>query len=124
LAEIKRMISSFSPRGTVSVSMSVTNPYLYSRLTNSSVVDVAVLMASAFPFWRRVPSLLGAYFLNFQQNDFKKIYRAKTPSTQSKTFTYFSEPWRLCVLARDTFFRLPLHPKIPNIFGWLFIFAS
>jgi hypothetical protein len=27
----------------------------------------------------------------------KKIYRAKTPSTQSKRFVYFSEPWRLCV---------------------------
>ena len=48
LAEIKRMISSFNPRGTVSVSMSVTNPYLYSRLTNSSVVYVAVFMVHFF----------------------------------------------------------------------------
>ena len=46
-----------------------------------------------------------------QHTSGKKIYRAKhvlsskvegTPSTQSKTFTYFSEPWRLCVFARVT----------------------
>jgi len=34
----------------------------------------------------------------------KKVYRAKTPSTQSKTLTYFSEPWRLCGFARVTVF--------------------
>ena len=53
-------------------------------------------------------------YLNVQQNAFKKIYRAKdvlsdaegTPSAQSKTFTYFFEPWRLCVLGRAIFFRL------------------
>ena len=50
LAEIKRMISSLSPRGTVSASISVTNPYLYSWLTNSSVVFVAVFMVLPFPF--------------------------------------------------------------------------
>ena len=75
----------------------------------------------------------------------KKINRAKTPSTQSKIPCHFDRreksfldpshslgmtslgpsPGRpfdlaqhmLCVFARDTFFRLLLHPKIPNIFG-------
>ena len=54
LAEIKRTISSLSPRGTVSASISVTNPYLYSWLTRSSVVYVAVFMVSTFPFLRLV----------------------------------------------------------------------
>src|SRR6266498_3622721 len=47
-------------------------------------------------------SAVGFLPLKCLQNEFKKIYRAKTPSTQSKTFTYFSEPWRLCVFARVT----------------------
>src|ERR1043166_1734291 len=42
--EMTRMISSLSPGGTVSVSMSETKPYLYSLLTNSSIVSVAVLI--------------------------------------------------------------------------------
>ena len=50
LAEIKRMMSSFSPRRTVSASMSVTKPYLYSRLTNSSVGVVAVFMVFNLTF--------------------------------------------------------------------------
>src|SRR5437879_7250568 len=54
LAEIKRTISSLSPRGTVSASISVTNPYLYSWLTRSSVVYVAVFMVSTFIFLRLV----------------------------------------------------------------------
>jgi hypothetical protein len=32
--------------------------------------------------------------------NFNKMYRAKTSSSQRKIFTYFSEPWRLCVSAR------------------------
>jgi hypothetical protein len=46
-------------------------------------------------FLRRLPN-------NFEQNDFKKICRAKhvlsrvegTPGTQRKNLAYFSEPWR------------------------------
>jgi len=45
LAEMTRTISSFSPGGIVSVSMSEVKPYLYSLLTNSWMVSVAVLMA-------------------------------------------------------------------------------
>src|SRR5438093_13598345 len=37
-AEIRRTMSSFSPRGAVSASMSVTNPYLYSRFARASIV--------------------------------------------------------------------------------------
>jgi hypothetical protein len=37
---------------------------------------------------------LDSYLENVEQNDFKKIYRAKTPRTQRKIITYFSEPWR------------------------------
>src|SRR3954451_24580724 len=44
LAEIWRMISSFRPRGTVSVSTWVTKPYLYSRLASSAIVLVAVVI--------------------------------------------------------------------------------
>ena len=39
------MTSSFSPRGTVSASMSVTKPYLYSCVASSSIVFVSVLIA-------------------------------------------------------------------------------
>src|SRR5437867_11376744 len=45
-AEIRRTISSLSPRGTVSCSMSVTNPYLYSRLARSWMTSVEVLIDS------------------------------------------------------------------------------
>src|SRR3954471_22031231 len=44
--EISRMISSFNPGGADSVSTSVTKPYLYSCLTNPSIVSVAVLIKS------------------------------------------------------------------------------
>src|SRR5438874_13753372 len=44
LAEIARMMSSLRPRGTVSASISVTKPYLYSRLASSSLVLVAVVI--------------------------------------------------------------------------------
>src|SRR5579862_1487310 len=39
-----RTMSSFRPRGMVSVSISVTKPYLYSLLARSSMVSVAVAM--------------------------------------------------------------------------------
>src|SRR5438477_12129092 len=42
--EISRMMSSFSPGGAASASTSVTKPYLYSCLTNPSIVSVAVLI--------------------------------------------------------------------------------
>src|SRR5437773_5976271 len=42
LAEIRWMTSSFRPRGTVSASISVTNPCLYSRLASSAIALVAV----------------------------------------------------------------------------------
>src|SRR5262245_28336371 len=48
LDEIRRMVSSFSPGGMVSVSMSEVNPYLYSVLTNSWMVSVAVLIVWGF----------------------------------------------------------------------------
>src|SRR5262249_14305207 len=41
-SEIIRMIPSFRPRGTVSDSISVTNPYLYSRLASASIVSISV----------------------------------------------------------------------------------
>src|SRR4029450_13235292 len=44
LAEIIRTMSSLRPRGTSSASMSVTNPYLYSRVASSSMVSVLVDM--------------------------------------------------------------------------------
>src|SRR5688572_22520515 len=39
-AEIMRMMSSFSPRGTVSVSTSVTKPCWYSRVTRDSIDEL------------------------------------------------------------------------------------
>src|SRR5918992_5072739 len=39
-AEIMRMVSSFRPRGTVSVSMSVTKPCWYSRVTRDSIDEL------------------------------------------------------------------------------------
>jgi PleD family two-component response regulator len=48
--------------------------------------------------------LLDTYLGNVEQNDSRKIYRAKTPSTQRKIITYFSEPWRpLRLCARRVF---------------------
>src|SRR3990172_10575987 len=44
--EIRRMVSSFSPGGATSCSISVTKPHLYSRLTRASIALVGVLMAS------------------------------------------------------------------------------
>src|SRR5512139_278246 len=46
LAEIRRMVSSVSPRGAASTSTSVTNPYLYSWLAKASIVLVEVLIIS------------------------------------------------------------------------------
>src|SRR5262249_34229435 len=54
LAELSRMMCSSSPGGTASASISVTNPYLYSRLTSSSIVLVAVVIAF-FPPSRHCP---------------------------------------------------------------------
>jgi hypothetical protein len=59
----------------------------------------------------------------------KKLYRAKhvlsnaegTPSTQRKTFTYFSKPWRLCVFARDTFSDFFFIPKYQVSLASLFL---
>src|SRR5215831_4924252 len=49
-----RMTSSLRPRGSVSASMSVTKPCLYSRLASSSIVLVAVLMSvSVFRYSRQ-----------------------------------------------------------------------
>src|SRR5262249_33853027 len=41
--EIKRMVSSLRPRGIVSDSMSVTQPYLYSRFVSISLVLILFL---------------------------------------------------------------------------------
>src|SRR5580765_1614070 len=49
---MKRTVSSFRPGGRESVSRSVKNPYLYSCLTNPSMVSVAVLIEN--------PSLFGS----------------------------------------------------------------
>src|SRR3989338_4792351 len=46
LAEIRRTMSSFSPRGAASCSTSVMKPYLYSRFASSSMVCVEVLTFS------------------------------------------------------------------------------
>src|SRR5512145_604543 len=45
LAEITRTTSSFRPGGTVSASISLTKPYLYSRLARSSTVFTEAFMA-------------------------------------------------------------------------------
>src|SRR5437763_15562379 len=62
LADIVRTTSSLRPRGTVSASISVTKPYLYSRLASSSIVRVAVVISSNLlpisPCHRAVPELL------------------------------------------------------------------
>src|SRR6266849_1387459 len=42
LAEIKRTVSSLKPRGIVSDSMSVTQPYLYSRFVSISAVLIVL----------------------------------------------------------------------------------
>jgi hypothetical protein len=55
---------------------------------------------------KRIQSAAGldTYLGNVEQNDSRKIYRAKTPSTQRKIITYFSEPWRpLRLCARRVF---------------------
>src|SRR5205085_12154563 len=46
LAEMRRIVSSLSPLGTDSDSMSVTKPHLYSRLASSSIVLLSVVMIS------------------------------------------------------------------------------
>jgi hypothetical protein len=38
-----------------------------------------------------VEAFLGAYRLNVSHNGFKKVYRAKTPSTQRKTRCHFDQ---------------------------------
>src|SRR5512138_1691231 len=48
LAEIRRTTSSLSPLGTVSVSTSVTKPYLYSWFANASMVSVDVLIVPPY----------------------------------------------------------------------------
>jgi len=45
-------------------------------------------------------------FSNVEQNYVKKIYRAKTPSTQRKTHTYIPNLGALCAFARDIVFVL------------------
>ena len=42
-------MSSLRPRGTASASMSVTKPYLYSRLASSWIVFVAVAVMGSSP---------------------------------------------------------------------------
>src|SRR3972149_5211735 len=54
------------------------------------------------------PGLIGpsldTYLGSVEQNGSRKFYRAKTPSTQRKIITYFSEPWRpLRLCARHVF---------------------
>jgi len=44
--------------------------------------------------------VLDSCFFNLEQNDFKKLYRAKAPRTQSKIFFYCSELGVLCAFAR------------------------
>src|SRR5262245_36373089 len=53
LAEISWTTSSLSPGGSVSASMSLTKPHLYSRLARASRVLVVVLMDSFFARLRR-----------------------------------------------------------------------
>jgi hypothetical protein len=63
---------------------------------------------------------LDSYLLNVQQNDFNKVYRAKTPRAQRKISSYFSELGALCVFARVIVFPTPeseIHLKISNMFG-------
>src|SRR5262249_376084 len=47
LAEMRRTTSSLRPRGTVSLSISVTKPHLYSWFASFSMVSVAVLMVNS-----------------------------------------------------------------------------
>src|SRR3990170_4712800 len=48
LAEIRRMVYSLSPRGAESDSISVTNPYRYSRFASSSICSVVAAMPVSF----------------------------------------------------------------------------
>jgi len=57
-------------------------------------------------FFRRIST-------NVQQSQFKKIYRAKTLSTQRKILTHIPNLGVLCAFARDTVFS----SQISNIFG-------
>src|SRR5438132_13495523 len=57
-AEIVRMSSSLRPLGTVSASMSVMKPYLYSRLASSSIVLVAVVIVLFDSFFSNLVSVL------------------------------------------------------------------
>jgi hypothetical protein len=51
-----------------------------------------------------IGSALDSSFSNVEQNQFKKIYRAKTPRRKEKISFYLSEPGVLCVFARVIFF--------------------
>jgi hypothetical protein len=69
--------------------------------------------------------LLDTYLANVEQNDSRKIYRAKhvlskiegTPSMQRKIVTVSPNLGARCAFARDMFFRFLLHPNISNF--WL-----
>src|SRR5690349_22307862 len=54
-SEIMRTMSSFRPRGTVSASIGVSNPYLYSRVASCSIVSVDVLMRLPLDWPRWAP---------------------------------------------------------------------
>src|SRR6266700_2719931 len=64
LPEIKRIVSSLRPRGIVSDSMSVTQPYLYSRF-----VSISVVLIVSFRLRVSSPSALAeADFATFQSD--------------------------------------------------------
>jgi len=54
--------------------------------------------------------------LNVRQNNFNKVYRAKTPRAQRKISSHFSELGVLCVFAQLISLPIP-ELKISNIFA-------
>jgi hypothetical protein len=64
--------------------------------------------------------MLDSCFFNLEQNDFKKLYRAKAPRAQSKIFFSSSELGVLCVFARAISFPILQSKKQRNFkYIWL-----
>ena len=81
-------------------------------------------MNKKLSFFIIVAAMLDTYVGNVEQNDSRKIYRAKTPGRKvwEKPFRIFFSvlPWRLCAFARVTVFPILLTKilrKISNMFG-------
>src|SRR2546426_11333000 len=83
LAEMKRMISSLSPGGTESASMSVTNPHLYSRFARSWISVVSVGMGHSFHFLR-APDCTGIRRLWHPSDNYRRSERSTKQHSELK----------------------------------------